>query len=879
MSIYLYRRCSCKKTGAADCAHPWWFKFTHDGKTFQVTTRISNKKEAGRVAKVRRDAMIAELSGAPSDAPKQAAATVAKTITLQQLAERYLPFYGAHFPNSIGNARIAVEHFVRVVGGETLLRDVSAATVEGFRAVRITEKTRRGTLVARSTVRVETNTVRGMFRQAEIWFKGIASPWAPVITPDGRKIDSLEAWSVDEKEVQVLTPDELRRCFAELPAPYNLFCEITYRVLPRISEVCGLTRDAVGFATDRDGQRIGTLSRRLKGGKVKRVGIPVALAERLVAQITSDDQVLLFPKHASSTSVGTEFTRLFRALGIKTSHHAFRHTGITRMLDAGVSTNAIKDLAGWGSLHQLARYGHVSDAEMQRAAMINVVAPTAAAVGGVAPCRARRRLTRTRRRRRTGFPRAPFFVWSRLKCRRPIAPPSPVDLHCLRAHRRAGALAAARRRARAHRRRLPRAARAARSRARARDRDFAPLQRHRDATTTHTHTCATLRARLHAGQSASVAENLRARGVRESVHARVHARVLREARGSSEEQRGDVVSRRRRRAHRRIAPRLTSGERRIASGNALPPILKFGLRVIAEQENRSLSWVVEQILLDWARDDTRLHSLLGGHAVEYVERKSPEPDAETVSVKEAIAIVAKKVGADVMGILIPPLDASPVYVVPATPPAFTLAELQGFVGGYIEAVALPWRTRTGFNGDGEPEPLIMFVNEDGKRLGLARNGFATALAHGVIDPGDVIVGTAIVCTLQEAGQDPKGDEHHEARNRYRLENDRRANHPRRRQRHDPHVARRRARRRAAQASAAADGEGSTKDHGTFEASTIISSRTGESMVNLYIDGRCNAAGAAARRARFAAILTGVIEAVDERRTAVSLPARQDRSAR
>jgi hypothetical protein len=104
------------------------------------------------------------------------------------------------------------------------------------------------------------------------------------------------------------------------------------------------------------------------------------------------------------------------------------------------------------------------------------------------------------------------------------------------------------------------------------------------------------------------------------------------------------VSRRAVARHRRIAPRLTSGERREPSGNAMPPLLKFALRVIAEQENRSLSWVIETILLDWARGDPRLHALLGGHAVEYRPRKTPEPEAEQVSVREAIKIVAKKVG-------------------------------------------------------------------------------------------------------------------------------------------------------------------------------------------------------------------------------------------
>lgn len=79
----------------------------------------------------------------------------------------------------------------------------------------------------------------------------------------------------------------------------------------------------------------------------------------------------------------------------------------------------------------------------------------------------------------------------------------------------------------------------------------------------------------------------------------------------------------------------------------MPPVLKFALRVIAEQENRSLSWVIETILLDWARDDKRLHAMLSGHAshaVDYVPRKTPEPESDVLSVREAIKLVAKKVG-------------------------------------------------------------------------------------------------------------------------------------------------------------------------------------------------------------------------------------------
>lgn len=96
--------------------------------------------------------------------------------------------------------------------------------------------------------------------------------------------------------------------------------------------------------------------------------------------------------------------------------------------------------------------------------------------------------------------------------------------------------------------------------------------------------------------------------------------------------------------HRRIAPRLASGESRVPAGNGLPPLLKFALRVIAEQEGQSCSWVIEQILLQWAREDPRLHSMLKGPgAIDYKARKTPEPETEHLSIREAIKVVRERV--------------------------------------------------------------------------------------------------------------------------------------------------------------------------------------------------------------------------------------------
>jgi hypothetical protein len=96
-----------------------------------------------------------------------------------------------------------------------------------------------------------------------------------------------------------------------------------------------------------------------------------------------------------------------------------------------------------------------------------------------------------------------------------------------------------------------------------------------------------------------------------------------------------------------------------------------------------------------------------------------------------------------------PTAGEPRFVNPANGFAFTLAELQTIVGGYLEALRVPLPLA----GDG---PLWMFLNEDGKRLGLAVNRFATVIMSSVLGGGDVIVGDVIVCDAREAGEEADG---------------------------------------------------------------------------------------------------------------------------
>lgn len=49
--------------------------------------------------------------------------------------------------------------------------------------------------------------------------------------------------------------------------------------------------------------------------------------------------------------------------------------------------------------------------------------------------------------------------------------------------------------------------------------------------------------------------------------------------------------------HKRIAPRLANGESRVGFGSRLPAPIKHGLRIIAERESKSMSWVMEEVII------------------------------------------------------------------------------------------------------------------------------------------------------------------------------------------------------------------------------------------------------------------------------------------
>jgi integrase len=324
----LFKRCRCP---ASKCRHPFWFRFRMHGQEHRGTTRTANRNLADRIAHRRfNDA----LEGNPTRRRS--------TIKLSALVKTYVEH--ARKEHRTANKDERVLNQFQEFTGDRRAADISAFHIEKWKLARAQE-------VEQSTVNRELNVVRGMFRRAVDWKLLSASP-----------VTKVRKYQIDDTRIRVLSESEIQIVLTKCPPDVVLLCRATLECLPRLSELLTLRREHIGA---------GWIEIRRKGGRVERVNISPELRAALLARVHRKGFVFGIgaagePPTQEATSV--QITRIMRKVGLpNVSHHTMRHTGITMMLEAGVNPRVIQKLAGWTSLRMLERYGHVRDAEAQRA--------------------------------------------------------------------------------------------------------------------------------------------------------------------------------------------------------------------------------------------------------------------------------------------------------------------------------------------------------------------------------------------------------------------------------------------------------------------------------------------------------------------------------
>ena len=165
--------------------------------------------------------------------------------------------------------------------------------------------------------------------------------------------------------ISLLEPDLVRT--RELPDAVKIrdsaLVELLYGSGLRVSEVCGLTIDAVSLS-----DRMVTVWG--KGSKQRRVPMSVPAADALGAYLsrgreffaTSDSPIgIVFLNQRGNVMTPRDARRVIDSRSINPTHpHALRHTYATHLLDGGADIRVVQELLGHSDLSTTQLYTHVS---------------------------------------------------------------------------------------------------------------------------------------------------------------------------------------------------------------------------------------------------------------------------------------------------------------------------------------------------------------------------------------------------------------------------------------------------------------------------------------------------------------------------------------
>jgi integrase len=350
----------------------WWYKFTFASQTIRETSKSSSKTLARDAERIRRREVEEGFNGVQKAARAQ---------LFSVAAERWLQIKRTHLaPRSVNIEQHNLKH-LKPVFGAMLLTDITADDVAIYQSRRLNEG------ASPKTVNLEVGTVRAILKRNRLWGN---------VQPDVRMLKTRDDVG------RALTQDEecalLAACRESRSASLYIAVEIALTTCMRYSEIRLLRWEQINLAkgelrvgkskTEYGDGRVIPLSERLKsivgfwaarfpnrtpshyvfpseryGGKGKDdvFGFSGAVAYRTDPTAPIGDW-----KEAWEAAKKRAGKALYRELDapepLRCRFHDLRHTGCTRMLEAGVPFAVVSDIMGWSTstaIRMVRRYGHI----------------------------------------------------------------------------------------------------------------------------------------------------------------------------------------------------------------------------------------------------------------------------------------------------------------------------------------------------------------------------------------------------------------------------------------------------------------------------------------------------------------------------------------
>lgn len=346
----------------------WWYKFKFAGQSIRESAKSRSKTVASDAERARRRELEEGFNGISK--PQRAQ-------LFNVTAESWLDAKKAHLsPRSVTIEELNFKHLKPVFGG-MLICDISADDIASYQLRRLREK------AAPKTINLEVGTLRAILRKHRLWAN---------IQPD------VQMLRVRDDVGRALTAVEEKALLAECRSSRSrslyVAAEIALGTCMRYSEIRLLRWSQIDFAKGE--LRVGRSKTKHGDDRV----IPLSMRVRTVMEFWAErfhsrkpnDFVFPFERYggrgrdkefgfAGSIAYATDRSRPIgdwkegweaakKRAGVTCRFHDLRHTGCTRMLEAGVPFSVVSDIMGWSAstaVRMANRYGHIGHSARREA--------------------------------------------------------------------------------------------------------------------------------------------------------------------------------------------------------------------------------------------------------------------------------------------------------------------------------------------------------------------------------------------------------------------------------------------------------------------------------------------------------------------------------
>jgi integrase len=337
----------------------WWFKFKFAGQTIRESSKSTSKTLAKDAERNRRRELEQGFNGISK---------VQRAQMFSVAAENWLETKKAHLaPRSVSIEQANLKHLKPVFGG-LLLCDITADAIASYQRGRSIK-------AAPKTVNLEVGTLRAILRKHRMWAN---------IQPDVKMLRVREdvGRAISEIEEKAL----LKECRNSRSRSLYVAVETALGTCMRYSEIRLMRWLQVDFAKGE--LRVGRSKTENGDGRV----IPMSKKLRTVLEFWAERFPNFKPNHyvfpferyggkgtddvygfTGSVAYDTDPTRPVgdwkegwerakERAGVTCRFHDLRHSGCTRMLEAGVPFSVVSDIMGWSAstaVRMAKRYGHI----------------------------------------------------------------------------------------------------------------------------------------------------------------------------------------------------------------------------------------------------------------------------------------------------------------------------------------------------------------------------------------------------------------------------------------------------------------------------------------------------------------------------------------